>query len=76
MNWCASTFPRGPSRATIGDVETAVRGDTLCQLALIAVRSGRRLRWDPDAEVFPDDADANALLKARPFRGEWSLPPA
>lgn len=61
---------------TISDIETAVRGDTLCQLAGIAVRLGRRLKWDPEAERFPEDAAANALLQPRPFRGEWQLPPA
>jgi predicted dehydrogenase len=62
-------------RRAISDIGAAVRGDTLCQLALIAVRSGRRLMWDPAAERFPADATANAMLQARPFRGEWQLPP-
>lgn len=35
---------------TVCDVETALRSDTLCQLALIAVKSGRKLRWNPQAE--------------------------
>lgn len=61
-------------RPTLSGIETAVRGDTLCQLALIAVRQGRKLRWDPEAERFAGDDPANALLKARPFRGEWQLP--
>ncbi len=61
-------------RPTISDVETAVRGDTLCQLALIAVRIGRRLKWDPEGERFPADDSAQALLRPRPFRGEWQLP--
>ena len=58
----------------ISDIGTAVRGDTLCQLALIAVKTGRRLEWDAAAERFPKDAGANALLQPRPFRGEWQLP--
>ena len=58
------------------DVETAVRSDTLCQLALIAVKqAGRRLEWDPFAEQFAShDQAANDLLKTRPFRGDWRLP--
>lgn len=60
----------------ICDIGPAVRGDTLCQLALIAVIQGRKLRWDPKAEAFPDDAGANALLEPRPFRGNWRLPSA
>ena len=58
----------------ICDIETAVRSDTLCQLALIAVRQGRQLRWDPKAEQFLGDDAANAMLHPRPFRGEWKLP--
>jgi len=64
---------KGGTRA-ICDIETAVRSDTLCQLALIAVKQGRRLRWDPRAERFTDDAAANAMLQPRPFRGPWKLP--
>ncbi len=58
----------------ICDIETAVRSDTLCQLALIAVKRGRKLRWDPQAERFIDDEAANAMLQPRPFRGDWKLP--
>lgn len=54
----------------ICDIEAAVRSDTLCQLALIAVKQGRRLTWDPQAERFPNDDTANAMLQPRAFRGE------
>ena len=58
----------------ICDIETAVRSDTLCQISLIAVKQGRKLLWDPKAECFTGDDAANAMLKHRPFRGEWKLP--
>ncbi len=58
----------------ICDIETAVRSDTLCQIAYIAVKLGRKLRWDPKAERFPDDPEANRLLAPRPIRGPWTLP--
>ena len=58
---------------TICDIETAVRADTLCQLALIAVKQGRPLQWDPATERFANDAAANAMLQPRPFRGDWKL---
>jgi predicted dehydrogenase len=58
----------------ICDIETAVRSDTLCQLALIAVRRGRRLAWDADAECFPEDGPATGMLEPREMRGPWSLP--
>jgi predicted dehydrogenase len=60
------------SRA-ICDIEAAVRADTLCQLALIAVKQGRRLEWDARAEQFANDSSGNALLRARAFRGDWKL---
>ena len=60
-------------KRAICDIETAVRVDTLCQLALIAVKQGRRLEWDPKTERFPNDASANALLQPRAFRGDWKL---
>lgn len=64
---------RNGTRA-ICDIETAVRSDTLCQLALIAVKRGRRLAWDPGAECFPGDEAANGMLEPRAMRGPWNLP--
>lgn len=61
-------------KRAICDIETAVRGDTLCQIALIAVKQGRKLRWDAQAERFLGDDAANAMLQPRPFRGAWKLP--
>jgi predicted dehydrogenase len=58
----------------ICDIETAVRSDSLCQLALIAVRQRRKLTWDPKAEQFVGDATASAMLQPRTFRGQWRLP--
>ncbi len=53
-------------------IETAVRTDTLCNLQQIAVKLKRKLRWDPVAEAFVNDAEANAMLD-RPMRGPWKL---
>lgn len=64
---------RNGTRA-ICDIETAVRSDTLCQLALIAVKQGRKLAWDPQAERFGSDEAANAQLQPREFRDGWKLP--
>ena len=63
-------------KRAICDIETAVHSDLLCQLALIAVKQGRKLRWDQQAEHFPADDAANAMLRQRPFRGDWKLPEA
>jgi len=46
----------------------------LCQLALIAVKQGRKLRWNPKAERFVDDDMAAKMLQPRAFRGPWRLP--
>ena len=61
-------------KRAICDIETAVRADTLCQTALIAVKQGRKLKWDPLAEQFIGDDGANAMLNQRAFRGDWKLP--
>lgn len=64
---------RGKAK-TVCDIETAVRSDTLCQLASIALKSRRKLTWDPAAENFGADQAANDLMRHRPMRGEWKLP--
>jgi hypothetical protein len=45
---------------------------TVCHLANIAIKLGRKLTWDPQQEQFPGDAEANALL-FRPMRSPWTL---
>ncbi|MBN2130758.1 MAG: Gfo/Idh/MocA family oxidoreductase [Sedimentisphaerales bacterium] len=57
---------------TICPVETAVRSDTICHLDDIAIRLGRKLRWNPQREEFVNDDQANRLL-ARPLRSPWRL---
>jgi len=57
---------------TMEPAEVGHRTNSLCQLGLIAIDLGRKLRWDPDAERFPDDAEANRLL-TRPLRSPWHL---
>ena len=57
---------------TVAPVEVAVRSDTLCHLSDIAIRLGRKLRWDPDKEEFVNDEQANRMLK-RPMRSPWHL---
>jgi predicted dehydrogenase len=57
---------------TICPIETAVRSDTICHLDDIAIRLGRKLRWDPQREQFVNDDQANRML-ARPMRSPWRL---
>ncbi len=57
------------------DVEIAHRATTLCHLVNICRKLDRRLRWDPKAERFVGDEEANALL-SRPRRKGYELPKA
>ena len=57
---------------TICPIETAVRSDTICHLDDIAIRLGRKLRWDPEKEQFINDDQANRML-TRPMRSPWRL---
>jgi len=58
--------------STVAPVEVAVRSDTLCQLSDIAMRLGRKLRWDPENEKLINDTQADRMLK-RPTRSAWRL---
>jgi predicted dehydrogenase len=53
-------------------IDVAVRSDTIPWLDLIAIKLRRKLRWDPDREVFVHDDEANRLL-GRPMRSPWRL---
>jgi len=46
----------------VADVEIGHRSATVCHLGNIARWTGRRLKWDPVREVFPEDPAANAHL--------------
>jgi predicted dehydrogenase len=55
------------------DVEIGHRACTICHLGGIARKLGRKLRWDPQREIFPGDDEANACLD-RPQRKPHQLP--
>lgn len=61
-------------KRAICDIETSVRSDMLPQLTAMALNAKRKLTWDPVAENFGTDQEANALLAHRAFRGDWKLP--
>jgi predicted dehydrogenase len=69
-NWidCIRTRAR-----PVADVEIGHRSATVCHLGNIARWVGRKLRWDPVKEIFPDDAEANKHLD-RERRKPWGLP--
>lgn len=54
-------------------VDIGHRVSTVCHLANIAIKLGRKLKWDPAAEAFVNDDEANAMCKVRPMREPWSL---
>jgi predicted dehydrogenase len=53
-------------------VEIGHRVSTICHIANISLRLGRKLKWDPDAEQFENDIEANGML-SRPMRSPWKL---
>ena len=55
-----------------GHAEAAHRTATLFHLANIAIRTGRKLRYDPVREVILDDEQANRLVY-QPMRAPWHL---
>jgi len=59
------------SRATpVSDLESAHRVATVCHLANLSLRLGRKLRWDAEKEDVVDDPEASAMLE-RPYRQPW-----
>ena len=57
---------------TICNIDVAVRSDTVCQLAWCAFQLQRKLRWDPESELFVGDPEANRKL-TRALRAPWRL---
>jgi predicted dehydrogenase len=54
-------------------VEVGHRSVTMCHLANIAIDTGRQLNWDPEREMFRDDAEANSFLTQE--RRDWTAGP-
>ncbi len=61
-------------RRPICDVEVGHRSANVCHIGAIALRLGRPLRWDPQAEQFvgTDSEKGNAMV-AREYRSPWKL---
>ena len=61
------------SRQTpVSHIDDAVRSDNISQLCDIAVRTGRKITWDPKQEVIVGDDEAAKML-SRPLRAPWTL---
>ncbi|MGD8501682.1 MAG: Gfo/Idh/MocA family oxidoreductase [Phycisphaerales bacterium] len=59
-------------KETIAPAEVGHRSISVGLLGEIAMLTERRLRWDPDREVFVNDEQANRML-SRPMRSPWHL---
>ena len=54
----------------ISDLESGHRVATVCHLANLSLRLGRKLRWDAEKEEIRGDAEANQWLE-RAYRPPW-----
>jgi hypothetical protein len=59
-------------RKTVTPAETAHRSISVALLGEIAMRTGRRIHWDPETEKIVGDSAASALL-GRSYRSPWQL---
>ena len=73
INHMGNFFDCVRSRETpISDVACQHRSVSVCHLANISMRLGRKLRWDPDAEQFISDEEASGWL-SRPQRKGFEI---
>ena len=56
----------------IEPVEAGHRTASICHVGNIAMQLKRKLKWDPQSELFVDDDEANRMLR-RPYREPWSI---
>ena len=58
---------------TIAPCETAHRSASVGHLGVIALKLGRKIRWDPDTETIPGGDEQAARLLGRAYRSPWQL---
>jgi len=68
-DWIQAIRTRGD---TVAPCEAGHRTSSLCHLGLISMMLGRKLKWDPDREIFPDDPEATRMV-LRPMRAPWHI---
>ncbi|MCG8308363.1 MAG: Gfo/Idh/MocA family oxidoreductase [Cytophagales bacterium] len=64
-DWLESIRSRKPP---ISPVEIGHRACSVCLISHIAMKLGRKLKWDPGREKFVNDAEANRMLSRRQRR--------
>jgi predicted dehydrogenase len=67
LDWLQSIQTRKPCATT---PEKAHRSTSACEIGWIAMKLGRKLRWDPVKEAFLNDEEANAM-RSRPQRAPY-----
>ena len=58
---------------TITPAEVAHRSASVGHLGVIAIETGRKIKWDPATETISGDEEATRLL-SRAYRAPWQLP--
>jgi len=53
-------------------IDSALRSDLISHMSNIAVRTGRKIRWDPVKETIIGDAEASRMLR-REQRAPWNV---
>ncbi len=71
-NFADAVRARDPKLLHAEIEETAI-STALCHLGNISHRLGRELKFDPERMVFPNDAEANAML-TRNYRAPYVVP--
>lgn len=69
-NWLECIKSR---KLPICDVAIGHRSATVCHLGNIAIRSGKKIQWDPVKEVVVGDTSLASYV-SKPYRAPWKLP--
>ena len=69
QNFLSSVLAR---KTPASDIDSAVQSDFISHLGDIAIRTGRKIRWDPQKETIIGDEIAQRMMQ-RAMRAPWSL---
>jgi predicted dehydrogenase len=56
----------------VSNIDDAIRSDIISHLSDIAIRTGRKIKWDPKAETIVGDEQASRMTR-RALRAPWRL---